>query len=135
MQQTFNNGADTHVTNNTSKKILVIDDNASITKLLARYFERQGLECHISNDGVSGLSKILGQQYHTIILDLAMPDFSGIDVIQALEKANKLKDKKIFVLTATNIKTSEIIQLMERGIAGLVKKPISPQNLMQIVRN
>lgn len=120
---------------NTSKKILVIDDNVSITKLLARYFQSQGRECSISNDGVSGLSKILSQQYHTVILDLAMPGFSGFDVIEALEKVNKLKGKKIFVLTATNIKAPEITQLMERGIAGLVKKPVSPQNLMQIVRN
>jgi DNA-binding response OmpR family regulator len=62
-------------------RILVIDDNEEITEVLSVYCESRGIECITINDGKKGLKTILEEQFDLILLDLAMPEFSGIDVV------------------------------------------------------
>ena len=68
------------------KNILIIDDNQSITKLLSRFLNLKGVEHIISSNGQNGLSLIRQGKFDVILLDLNMPDFSGYDVIDSLEK-------------------------------------------------
>lgn len=133
IQQTTNIGADTHVTNNTSKKILIIDDNESMTKLLTRLFETRKLDCTVSDDGISGLQQIYKQNFDAILLDLAMPDFSGWDVIKSLEKKGKIKEERIFVFTASAISPLEMEELLKRGIQGCIKKPVKLEHLLKVL--
>lgn len=115
-------------------KFLIVDDNTDITKMFSKYLTMKGYECTISNNGQSGLSLIKNQQFDYIILDIAMPDFSGLDVINSLEKENILKDKKILVLTASSISNEKIEELTQKnGIISVLKKPVQMQELLSIV--
>jgi len=105
-------------------KILIVDDNQSITGMLSKYL----------NDGRNGLNLIQNYEFDTIILDLAMPDFSGIDVIDALEKDGKLKDQKIVLFTASSITNELLDQLLRKeGIKACVKKPVKLKELIQVI--
>ena len=60
-------------------KILVVDDNNSITDLFSKFFKAKGHECIVTNDGREGLTMCHTNKFDAIILDLAMPEFTGKD--------------------------------------------------------
>ncbi|MGI0059935.1 MAG: response regulator, partial [Nitrosotalea sp.] len=67
-------------------RVLLIDDNESITEMMAKYLTGKGYECTVSNDGRNGLTLIEQEKFNVILLDLAMPEFTGVDVIDHLHK-------------------------------------------------
>lgn len=115
------------------KNILIIDDNQSISKLLSRFLNLKNIEHTISSSGQNGLSLIRQSKFDVILLDLNMPDFSGYDVIDSLEKEGRIKDENIFIFTASNIEKSEEENLLKRGIVGCVRKPIRVDELLKLL--
>jgi DNA-binding response OmpR family regulator len=71
--------------------VLVIDDNKEITDMLSLYFVTQGMEFIAINDGRQGLEAIRNENADLVLLDLAMPKISGVDIVDYLkkEKINK----------------------------------------------
>jgi two-component system, OmpR family, response regulator len=114
-------------------KILVVDDNESIVKMLQKFFEIKGHECIGSSDGRNALDLMLRQKFDFVILDLAMPEFSGYDVIDELEKKGRIKEQNIIVLTASSITTDTINFLRKRGVKSCLKKPVTPNVLLEIL--
>lgn len=115
------------------KNILIIDDNQSISKLLSRFLNLKNIEHIISSSGQNGLNLIRQGKFDAILLDLSMPDFSGYDVIDSLEKEGKIKDENIFIFTASNIEKLEEENLLKRGIVGCVRKPIRIDELLKLL--
>lgn len=62
--------------------MLAIDDNKEITDMLSLYFESQGIEFTAINEGIRGLEEIRNEDANLVLLDLAMPNFSGLDVVE-----------------------------------------------------
>ena len=111
-------------------KILIIDDNKDITKMLSKYMTIKGHLCSVVNDGRSGLNIIEQKIFDAIILDLAMPDFSGSDIIDALYKNGKIKNQNIITLTASSINDEVESALKSKGVRLCLKKPIDPDVLL-----
>ncbi|MCV0392270.1 MAG: response regulator [Nitrosopumilus sp.] len=103
---------------------MIVDDNEQITKMLTTFLELKEHQCTIANDGSEGLKKIKENDYDVILLDLAMPEFDGYSVIKNLEENNMLKDHKIIVFTASTITQDELDNLVKRGVAAYILKPI-----------
>ena len=114
----------------TPKDILLIDDNVSMTGLFSRYLDMKGLTCTVSNDGQNGLEFIQTKKFDVILLDLSMPEFSGFDVIDNIEASGKIREKKIFVFTASSITNEEVDELRKRGIVGCIRKPVTVNQLL-----
>lgn len=112
-------------------RILLIDDNQQITKMLTTFLDLKGHECINVNDGKSGLSILNEQSFDVVLLDLAMPEFSGYDVIDTLEKEGKLKDHKIIVFTASSISNEELDKLVQRGVHSYLLKPTDLEELLE----
>lgn len=112
-------------------KILIIDDNRKITEMFESYFKLKGHDVTVSNDGRNGLSLIESCHFDVVVLDIAMPDFSGFDVVNALQKDGKIDDEKIIILTASPLSTSESDMLIEKGVHSILKKPVNMQVLLQ----
>ena len=105
--------------------ILGIDDNEDILKLLNTVLTSKGHDFTQATNGKDGLKLIEEQNFDAILLDLAMPEFSGLDVIESLEKSNKLKDQKIILFTASSATDKEIDVLLQYdGIASCIRKPV-----------
>jgi two-component system OmpR family response regulator len=111
-------------------KILIIDDNKDITKMLSKYMTIKGHSCSVANDGRSGLNLIENQIFDAVILDIAMPKFSGSDVIDELFKSGKIKNQNIVTLTASLISYEDESTLKSKGVHSCLKKPIDPDVLL-----
>jgi DNA-binding response OmpR family regulator len=115
-------------------KILIIDDNKDITKMLSKYMTIKGHSCSVVNDGRSGLNLIENQTFDVVILDLAMPEFSGNDIIDALCESGKIKNQNIVTLTASSISYDGESALKSKGVHLCLKKPIDPDVLLDRIQ-
>jgi CheY-like chemotaxis protein len=110
-------------------KILAVDDSVDITDALEMSFEMIGYDFTTSNSGKEAVSLIMKNAYDVILLDFAMPGFSGLDVVRELESMTNVPDLNIILFTASAIKPSEIEQLNQKGIKGIIRKPIQVPEL------
>jgi CheY-like chemotaxis protein len=87
-----------------------------------------------TNNPFDGLDRIKEEDYDVILLDISMPEFSGIDIIHALETEKILKDQKIVIFSATAFTTGQINDLLKKdGIQGCLKKPIQLNELLTTI--
>ena len=115
-------------------KVLLVDDNPDITDLLSKFLKAKGYENVVTNDPLDGLDRIKNEKYDVIFLDIHMPEFSGLDIIQALETEKILKDQKIIIFYAHNFTASEVkALLMKDGIKACLKKPIQLNELLTAI--
>ncbi|TLX93885.1 MAG: response regulator transcription factor [Thaumarchaeota archaeon] len=115
-------------------KILVVDDNSSITELLSVYFKRKGHDCTTTNSGKEGLSLCLHSKFDAIILDLAMPGFTGQDFLDSLIEEGKINEQKIIVLTALPLGDVKI-EDHRHGICEVLPKPCDLSALMKKIES
>ncbi len=112
--------------------ILAIDDNEDILKLLDTVITGNGHNFTQVRNGKDGVKVIEEQKFDAILLDLAMPEFSGIDVIESLKKSNILKDQKIILFTASSATDKEIGELLQNeGVSSCIRKPVKIDFLMR----
>ena len=117
-----------------SVKVLIVDDNLDITDLLSKFLTAKGFENVVTNDPRDGLECIKKEKFDTILLDISMPEFSGLDIIRALETENILKDQRIIIFSANAFAEKEINELlMKDGIQGHIKKPIELSRLLTAI--
>ena len=114
-------------------KILLVDDNLDIIKLLTKVFSVKGHEVRTATNGKEGLELIKNEEWDTILLDIAMPELSGLEVIDDLEKNNLLKKRTIWIFSAASITDDEIKELVDRGVIGIIRKPIKLKELFSTI--
>lgn len=111
-------------------RILVVDDEERIRKLVRMYLERNGFEVEEAEDGKEALDKALGNAYDLIILDLMLP---GMDGRKVCEEIRKKSDVPVIMLTASGDESSRI-HGFELGADDYVVKPFSPRELVMRVK-
>lgn len=116
-------------------KILVVDDNKKISDVLKKVLEIDGHECTVASSGRNGLTIMRQQKFDAVFLDLAMPDFTGMDVIDSLEKSGEIKEHKIIVLTASEIDDKLENDLIKKGVHMLLRKPIAIDEIKDVLKN
>ena len=111
-------------------KILVIDDEPSITNLVSAYLKPEGYEVFTAADGNAGLKAARAFKPDLIILDLMLP---GIDGIELLSRLRRESDVYVIMLTARTDETDKIVGLSV-GADDYVTKPFSPRELVARVK-
>ena len=101
-----------------------------LTKALSKFLSANGYEHTVSHDGREGLKLIQEEKFDKILLDMSMPEFSGYDILDSLEKSGKIKELNIIVFSASSISNSEIEEFKKRGISFL-KKPVKLDELLK----
>ena len=111
--------------------ILVVDDDLEIRRLLGRYLDGQGLRVTLAADKRELEEKLATQQIDLIVLDVMLPDGSGLDICR------QLRDRKphipIILLTALKEDVDRIIGL-EIGADDYLGKPFNPRELLARIR-
>ena len=115
-------------------KLLIIDDNIEITDMLKQYLELSDFEITVANDGKNGLSLIESENFDRIILDISMPEFSGLDVLENLKTNNFIDFKKITILTATVIEAQSSNKIKSYGVNMVLSKPVNMAELLKHVQ-
>lgn len=108
-------------------KILVVEDELDMLRIIRLYLEKSGYEVGVATDGQQALEELYNQNYDLIISDWMMPHMSGVELcrrVRALEIP-----VKIIMLTAKSQVSDEIIGLKE-GADDYIKKPFEPQLLL-----
>ena len=113
-----------------SQKILVVDDEQSITDLLAYNLRRNGYQPIVAHDGHQALRLAQVEQPDLVILDLMLPGLDGLDVCRALQRESTVP---IIMLTARDEEVDRVVGL-ELGADDYVTKPFSVRELMARVR-
>lgn len=111
-------------------RVLVVDDEVQIVRVLRGYLERAGFEVLTAYDGQEALRVARQERPDLIILDLMLPGVDGLDVCRALRKESNVP---IIMLTARVEETDRIIGL-ELGADDYVTKPFSPREVVARVR-
>jgi two-component system alkaline phosphatase synthesis response regulator PhoP len=111
-------------------KILVVDDEAKIVKLVRAYLEQAGYSVVVAEDGQTALIQSRREKPDLVILDLGLPGIDGLDVARTLRREG---DTPIIMLTARVDDTDRIIGL-ELGADDYVSKPFNPRELVARVR-
>jgi len=86
------------------------------------------------NNGREGLQAIRDKKFDAVLLDLAMPDFSGADLIDALVKEGIMNKQKVIIFTASSATEEEYGPLLEKGAHSILKKPLDVDVLMETVK-
>lgn len=105
-------------------KIFGIDDNVDITKLLDTVLNSMGHEYTFVNNGRDGVKSIRENRYDMVLLDLSMPDFSGLDVITDLQSDGQITKQKIVLFTASSVSDREIQEMLNKGVHSCIRKPV-----------
>ncbi len=112
------------------KKVLIVDDDASIIEVLRLYFEKEGYAVSVCMQGDKALSTFHASNPDIVILDLMLPGMDGYDVCREIRKNS---NTPIIMLTARTDALDKIIGL-ELGADDYVAKPFEPKELLARVK-
>lgn len=110
----------------TKTKILIIEDDAEISRLTAMYLEAEGFDTSIVDDGLAALAAIKNNEPDLVILDLMLPGLSGIEICK---QSRVFYHGPILVLTACDDDVSEV-SLLKLGADDFLTKPLKPHVLV-----
>ncbi|MFC2063807.1 response regulator transcription factor [Chloroflexota bacterium] len=111
-------------------KILLIDDEPSIIKLVTAYLKPEGYEVLTASDGISGLKAARAFKPDLIVLDLMLPGMDGIELLSTLRRES---NTYVIMLTAKTEETDKIVGLSV-GADDYVTKPFSPRELVARIK-
>ena len=113
-------------------KILVVDDEPAIVRLMEFILARQGHHMLIAVNGEEALQKTRAHQPDLVLLDIMMPRIDGYEVARLLRADPKTAALPIIMLSA-KAQTEDIRRGAEVGVDAYVTKPFSPERLVQVV--
>jgi DNA-binding response OmpR family regulator len=111
-------------------RILIVDDEPKIVRLVADYLEAAGFAVTSAASGTEALMRVRTESPDLVVLDLGLPALDGLDVTRAIRRSG---DLPIIMLTARDDETDRVIGL-ELGADDYVTKPFSPRELVARVR-
>lgn len=115
-----------------AKKILVVDDEQYIRDLYVEFFSNEGYEVDSAVDGVEGLKKLQNGGYDLVLLDVMMPQFDGVEVLEQLsKKPPKTPNGPIIILTNLTYEGVAKDALAKGAVDYIVKADVNPGQLME----
>jgi len=115
----------------TAKRILVVDDEHQIARVLRTSLESSGYEVMLAGDGAEGMERFLSFHPDLVITDLAMPLMDGIELTRAIRKQS---DTPIIVLSVRSAEAMKI-NALDEGADDYITKPFGIQELLARVRS
>jgi len=115
------------------KRILVVDDDKEVVRLMRGYLEQSGYEVLVAYNGESAMHIIRRESPDLVLLDLMLPDRDGYDITRTVRNDPNLMHMPIIMLTARVSDTDKIVGL-ELGADDYVTKPYNPREVVARVR-
>lgn len=115
-----------------TKRILTVDDSASIRQVVSFALRQAGYEAVEATDGRDALAKLTGE-IHLVITDVNMPNMDGIELIRQIRMGPANKYVPIVVLT-TESQPAKKQEAKVAGATGWIVKPFRPEQLIAVVQ-
>ena len=116
--------------------ILVVDDNKETTDMVKLMLDLNGYGCVTANSAQECLSLLDGGKFDLILLDMAMPTMSGLELLQKLRDDGRLVQYKIVLFTASPMYTDMDLEKIKSkyGAVERMRKPFTEQELVSLVK-
>ncbi len=115
-----------------AKKILVVDDERHIVRLVEVNLARAGYEVMTAYDGVEALEKVKADKPDMIVLDVMMPRMDGFEALKRLQADPDTQDIPVIMLTA-KAQDADIFRGWSSGVSSYLTKPFNPRELLTFV--
>ncbi len=118
-----------------SKTILFVEDDKPIAEMYSRVLEREGYQVEFAYNGVEGLKKAQNKHYDLILLDIMMPEKTGIEVLNELRGENGQGNTGTKIVILTNLAQDKTSQeaLKAQADGYIIKADIVPSQLAGII--
>lgn len=116
------------------KKIMVVDDEPYIARVIKFKLEQEGYAVISANDGVTGLDRIRQEKPDLVLLDVMMPGLTGYEVCQQVKADADLQGIPVVFLTAKG-QERDREQGLNMGASDYITKPFSPNRLLELVKS
>ncbi len=113
-----------------SKRILVIDDDHELCKLLGEYLKDEGFEVETVNEGMQASGKAISGGFDLVVLDVMLPGINGFEVLRRIRTSSSVP---VVMLTARGEEVDRIVGL-ELGADDYLPKPFNPRELVARIR-
>lgn len=113
-------------------RILVVDDEPHIVRLVSFSLERAGHEILEANDALSGIAIIREHKPDLVLMDVMMPGMTGFEALEILKADQATKDVPVVMLSAKS-QEYEQAEGLERGAVRYICKPFTPSALVEAV--
>jgi len=111
------------------KRILIVDDEPNVTRVLALMLERAGHEVTTAPSGEAGLAAVLAQPPDALITDIQMPRMDGREMVRAIHERMPQRRFEIFVMTSMTAREErDWVRAIPR--VEFLEKPVSPRQLV-----
>lgn len=110
---------------NAKRRILVVDDDASIRTMVRTALERAGYEVATAGNGYEAIALIVANDYDVVLLDVMMPKLDGVAVVDQLRKENSPVLAHTYLLTGGDPQT-----LKDLPVRGFIEKPFDLHALL-----
>ena len=112
--------------------IIVLHTESQIRLISESIIEKKVNEVNVLA-GMRGLEAIRNKESNLVLLDLAMPNFSGLDVVDYLKKENLVESRNIIIFTASSVSNGLFDALKTIGVKGVLKKPVDMNALEELI--
>jgi len=114
-----------------SARILVVDDDESIRKVLATILEEKGYVVDTAENGKEAIEKSHANFYNLALIDIRLPDMEGIKLLTAMKETTP---KMVKIIITGYPALNNAIEAVNKGADGYVLKPVNIDNLLNIIR-
>lgn len=127
------NGRDRGTTNLTPHTVLVVDDSASIRKLVELTLRRDGYAVVSAASGIAALAAVVEQRPDLILLDVMLDALDGFQITRALRAHAEFRSIPIVILSGREAEADRE-RGYDAGVSDYLTKPFQPEQLMLVVR-
>jgi two-component system phosphate regulon response regulator PhoB len=111
------------------ERVLLIEDEEDLRRVVTHALQRSGYDVRVAPNGRAGLDEIASFRPQVVLLDLMLPDISGIDVCRRVRSGGSLEQPAIIVVTARGDEADRVLGL-EAGADDYLVKPVSMRELL-----
>jgi two-component system, OmpR family, alkaline phosphatase synthesis response regulator PhoP len=115
------------------KKILVVDDERHIVRLIQVNLERAGYKIAVAFDGKEALKKVEAEKPDLVVLDVMMPYMDGFEVLKRLQANPATRGIPVVMLTA-KAQDTDVFKGWSHGVSAYLTKPFNPLELLTFIK-
>lgn len=115
-----------------TNRILVVDDDRNLSRILVNILDYEGYESEFVNSGEGALKKIKDENFDLMLLDLALPDLSGLDVLRAAQEIRS-NMQVVMISGQGNIHTA--VEATRSGAYDFLEKPLDSERILVTINN
>jgi len=114
-------------------RILAVDDEPNIVRLIQVNLERHGYQVETANNGAQALAKIRQNRPDLLVSDVMMPEMDGFELLASIRRDPNLMDLPVIMLTA-KAQDKDVLEGYKTGADMYLTKPFNPQELLAFVK-